>query len=221
MIVEASLGLAAGLLLAGSLADLRQVRHRVRTVRIITLVGITLSITGIGLELVNSISNGSAPFSLTPETVLIFIALGGAAYTFQTKSSPFILLTGGLLLAYATFVSMHSASFPRSDLARIYLAVASACTLPTLHASVLKWRKLSAPIFPVREMWLVATIAFVLYASMSLIERGAWLGSSAGEVWALAAWIASSGAVLTQDDRPRASLLFASALAIAFSALST
>jgi hypothetical protein len=218
MMSQAAAGLAAGVLLAGALAGFRRVSGWQRSIRVVALAGIALSAAGIVLELIESVSNASASFS--PGMVLLMIAIGGAAYTFQTKSSPFILLTTGLLLAYATLASMPSATSPRTHLAQIVVAVASASTLPALHASVLKWRQLPAAIFPVRGIWLTAALALVLYAAASLAERGAWLGSSAGEIWVLAAWVASSASLLTRQARPRAALLFAAALAIAFSALS-
>ncbi len=218
MIAEAATGLAAGVLLAGSLAGFRRVSGWTHSVRFLTLAGIALAVVAVVFKLIESVSNGSAAFP--PSAVVAIIAIGGAAYTFQTKSSPFILLTTGLLLAYATLVSMDSATLPRADLAKVVVAVASASTLPALHASVLKWRTLPAAVFPVRVVWLTATIALMLIAAANLVERGAWFGSSTSEVWVLAAWIAASGALLTRQDRPRAALLFAAALAIAFSALS-
>lgn len=217
MIVNAALGISAGVMLAGALAAIGQIRAAARILRLVAMSGFVFALAGVVLDVVQHVSNGSAPFST--RTIAALIALGGAAYTFHTKSSPFILLTGGLLLTYATLSSTYEAPSPRTDLAKMVLAVASASTLPTLDASVRKWRRLVTA-FPVRELWFILTLALIASVWNSLLGRGAWLGSTGRDAWLVAAWICGSGGLLLSAHRAQAALLFAAALALALSALS-
>lgn len=215
MIVEAALGLAGGALIATAIAGFRRVQNWERAARIAALVGAALAIAAL-------IGWFVASPTVPPRRAVIAAALitaGGALYAFRAGLSTLALLIGGLLLTGVTLSTGHATPAPLATTGLILL-LTSSLTLPAVDAAAREWHRAPIRFAAAVVLWSGFSIALAADVTTSLIQRGAWLGSTPSAAWAIAGWISSSGSLLTQRGRPRAVLIAIVALSLAFGALS-
>jgi hypothetical protein len=219
MIAPAIMAMAAGVLLVGSLAGLRRVQLWARAARAIAIVGTLLAVAGLAFQFVEVASNRLALNALHLYFGAACVAIGGTAYTFHTKSSPFTLFIGGMVLAYATLATTSDAS-TLTEIAGLSGPIAGMTTLPMLAAAAGDWRGLPVRAGVIRLAWFVVALALIGHAAYMLVERGAWLAATPGAAGLIGAWAASSGSLLARPGRSRAALLAATAVCAAIGALS-
>jgi len=216
MIAEAALGIAGGVWIAVALAGFRRVHNWQRAARLTAIIGAALAISALAGALLAE-TPASAPQRVVMATAAMVV--GGSLYSLRSGASTLTLLAGGLLLTYVTLTSRGDQTAPPSTVGLI-IVLTSSCSLPALEASVREWQRTHSRFGVAFAVWVGSSAAAVVSATLSLVQRGAWFGSTPGDAGLIAAWVASSGSLLVRPGRLRAVLLVTAALSVALNALS-